>query len=106
MNENKTINQAAEAAGSAAFAAGQKRVCPLEIQQLGVGHPAMAWFRGWDRSNIAAPVPAWTAEENSAWADREAARNANSPAPAEDLQAANLTAWCNDHAVSAANYLR
>lgn len=53
-----------EAQGAAAFAAGEDRMVPRDIlvgddERVGMGNGienAKAWYRGWDRANLAAPI--------------------------------------------------
>ena len=69
--------EAAEAEGRAAFARGDRRVCPIApAPDRAVGaddgwaEQARAWYRGWDAANLAAPVdldPEPTDEERTAW---------------------------------------
>lgn len=57
-----------EAAGEAAFRTGKARVPALDLPaELASPRNLKAWLRGWDKANVAAPVPAWTAEENAAY---------------------------------------
>lgn len=63
-----------EQMGAEAFAKGDMRFAPLTVLTGENGEKdtkqgiddTTAWFKGWDRANLAAPVPGWTEAENAA----------------------------------------
>jgi hypothetical protein len=66
------ISQIAEDMGREAFRAGKRRVPAhdKEVMEFALANKKRfrlileSWVVGWDKANIAAPVPGWTEQEN------------------------------------------
>jgi hypothetical protein len=76
------ISQIAEDMGREAFRGGKRRVPAtdkevMELVRANKGRSGLileSWVAGWDKANIAAPVPGWTEQENRKYQDFLASR--------------------------------